>query len=110
MDRNSIAFFCNGATLFGLAVFVPTVINSLGYSPIRTQLFTVPPYAVSTVCSLIGALVADRYKCRGYVAVFFSIVAIAGYAMYLDVDQKSTHVLYGAIFLQYVPLSHFVLP
>jgi hypothetical protein len=43
----------------------------------------VPPYAVSTVFSLLGALLADRYRARGLVTIFFSVVAVAGYATFL---------------------------
>lgn len=34
-------------TLVGFSV--PSIVNAMGYSPVRTQLMTVPPYAVSFV-------------------------------------------------------------
>ncbi|KAJ1307310.1 hypothetical protein OPQ81_001418 [Rhizoctonia solani] len=93
-----IPLFFSGVTLFGLAFFAPTIVNSLGYSPIRTQLMTVPPYAVSFVVSLVLAYVSDRYKLRGPVLFVTGIIATAGYAIYLTTTDK--HTLYGSLFLQ----------
>lgn len=93
-----IPLFFSGVTLFGLAFFAPTIVNSLGYSPIRTQLMTVPPYAVSFVVSLALAYVSDRYKVRGPVLFVTGLIATAGYAIYLTTTDK--HTLYGSLFLQ----------
>ncbi|KAG8763389.1 Proteasome subunit alpha type-4 [Ceratobasidium sp. 423] len=93
-----IPLFFSGVTLFGLAFFAPTIVNSLGYSPIRTQLMTVPPYAVSFVVSLALAYISDRYKLRGPVLFVTGLIATAGYAIYLTTTDK--HTLYGSLFLQ----------
>ncbi|CCO30344.1 putative transporter C1002,16c [Rhizoctonia solani AG-1 IB] len=93
-----IPLFFSGVTLFGLAFFAPSIVNSLGYSPVRTQLMTVPPYAVSFVVSLVLAYISDRYKLRGPVLFVTGIIATAGYALYLT--QTNKHVLYGSLFLQ----------
>ncbi|QRV74824.1 major facilitator superfamily transporter [Ceratobasidium sp. AG-Ba] len=95
-----IPLFFSGVTLFGLAFFTPSIVNSLGYSPVRTQLMTVPPYAVSFVVSLSLAYVSDRYKMRGPVLFVTGVIATAGYAIYLVHTNK--HVLYGSLFLQIV--------
>ncbi|KAJ3518763.1 hypothetical protein NM688_g9394 [Phlebia brevispora] len=45
----AFAGFFNGATLFGLAYFLPTIVASLGYTANRAQLMSVPPFAASFV-------------------------------------------------------------
>lgn len=40
-----VALFMNGTTLFGLALFLPTIVNQLGFSPTKTQLISVGPFA-----------------------------------------------------------------
>ncbi|KAG9103803.1 hypothetical protein FRC06_007922 [Ceratobasidium sp. 370] len=95
-----IPLFFSGVTLFGLAFFTPSIVNSLGYSPVRTQLMTVPPYAVSFVVSLCLAYVSDRYKIRGPILFVTGVIATAGYSIYLVHTDK--HVLYGSLFLQIV--------
>ncbi|QRW03728.1 major facilitator superfamily transporter [Ceratobasidium sp. AG-Ba] len=85
-----IPLFFSGVTLFGLAFFTPSIVNSLGYSPVRTQLMTVPPYAVSFVVSLSLAYVSDRYKMRGPVLFVTGVIATAGYAIYLAYASAPT--------------------
>jgi len=43
-----ISFF-NGTAMYGLAVFMPTIVNTLGFSPIRSQLLAVGPFAAAFV-------------------------------------------------------------
>ncbi|KAG8707632.1 hypothetical protein FRC09_001724 [Ceratobasidium sp. 395] len=93
-----VPLFFSGVTLFGLAFFAPSIVNTLGYSPVRTQLMTVPPYAVSFVVSLCLAYVSDRYRIRGPILFVTGVIATAGYAIYLVHTDK--HVLYGSLFLQ----------
>ena len=38
-------YFMGGANLYGLALFLPSIVNQLGYSPTRTQLLSVGPFA-----------------------------------------------------------------
>ena len=48
---NTMGFFFNGAMLYGLALFLPTIVKQLGFSTTRTQLLSVPPFAVGFVCT-----------------------------------------------------------
>jgi predicted MFS family arabinose efflux permease len=84
--------------IFSLAYFGPTIIHSMGYSPIRTQLMSVPPYAVTFVVSVGVGILADRWKQRGYVLFLSGVLAMAGYVTFLT--STHTSVLYGSIFLQ----------
>ena len=40
-----IQMFCIGTTLFGLALFLPSIVKQLGFSATRTQLVSVGPFA-----------------------------------------------------------------
>jgi len=84
--------------LFGLAYFAPTILRSMGYSATRTQLMSVPPYAVTFVVSVGIAILADRWGQRGYSLFLSGIFAMAGYILFLT--STHTPVLYGSIFLQ----------
>ncbi|KZV68752.1 MFS general substrate transporter [Peniophora sp. CONT] len=96
----SLPLFFNGVTLYGLANFTPTIVGAFGYSTTRTQLLTVPPYACSFVLSLLIAWVSDKYKQRGAFAVFSSLLAAAGYTVFIGTGSK--HADYGALFLQII--------
>jgi hypothetical protein len=45
-----IVFFMIGTTLYGLALFLPSIVNQLGFSDTRTQLLSVGPFAVGFFC------------------------------------------------------------
>ena len=42
-----VSFFFLGTTLFGLALFLPTIVGELGFSPNTTQLLSVGPFATA---------------------------------------------------------------
>lgn len=92
------AFFANGLTLLGLGFFATTVVNTLGYTPGRSQLMSVPPYAAAFVVSVVSSVLSDRYRARGFATMFAGLLMTIGYAIFLGSDQK--HVRYGAIFFQ----------
>ena len=40
-----IMFFMVGTMLYGLALFLPSIVSQLGFSPTKTQLLSVGPFA-----------------------------------------------------------------
>ena len=84
--------------IFGLAYFAPTILRSMGYSAVRTQLMSVPPYATTFVFSVGIGILADRWGQRAYSMLFSGVLATIGYILFLTSTQTS--VLYGSIFLQ----------
>lgn len=70
----------------------------LGYKGTRIQLMSVPPYASAFVCSVITNWLSDRARVRGPFALFWTLIAVVGYAIWLGTANR--HVLYGALFLQ----------
>ncbi len=89
--------FSNGVCLFGLAYFSPSIVQAMGYSNTRTQLMTVPPYAVAFVLTMITAYIADRYRQRGISAFVTTCLALVGAAMMLT--GRSIAVRYVALIL-----------
>jgi len=94
----SVMFFLSGNMIFSLAYFTPTIINNMGYSPIRTQLMSVPPYATTFVCSVGVAILSDRWGQRGYSILVSGAVATVGYMVFIT--STRTPVLYGSLVLQ----------
>ena len=45
-----IALFMDGTLLYGLALFLPSIVNQLGFGKTRTQLISVGPFA----CGFVG--------------------------------------------------------
>lgn len=55
---------CDGA-LYAFSLFIPTIIQQMGYQSTRAQLLSVPPYAVAAVVTITVGYVADRTGKRG---------------------------------------------
>ena len=74
------------------------VVGGLGYTGTDIQLMSVPPYASAFVMTVITSYVSDRCKMRGPFVLFWTLVAMAGYAIWLATTDRKT--LYGALVLQ----------
>ncbi|EDN03450.1 conserved hypothetical protein [Histoplasma mississippiense (nom. inval.)] len=89
--------FCSGINLYGLSYFTPSIVQALGYSPTKTQLLTVPPFACAFVATMIAAYFADRYKQRGIASICTSTIALVGAE--LGLKGRSIASRYASIFL-----------
>jgi hypothetical protein len=78
---------------------LPTIIKSLGFAKDANdvQLWSVIPYAVAAVVTVIVAFISDRLRLRGVVMLFTLPIAIIGYAAIANID--SPRVQYGMTFL-----------
>lgn len=84
--------------LFAFALFLPSIIAGLGdYNNVEAQLYTVPPYAVAAVTTILVGYVADKTHQRGACNIAASILAIAGFVMLLT--GRSARVQYPGTFL-----------
>jgi cyanate permease len=61
--------------LYSISLFMPTIVQSLGYKNETAQLMTVPPYVVACVFTLAGGFLADKQGQRGLYMIFFNVVA-----------------------------------
>ncbi|KAJ2915912.1 hypothetical protein MD484_g4529, partial [Candolleomyces efflorescens] len=79
----ALVFFMDGAVLYGLAYFTPSIVQGLGYTASKAQLMSVPPFAAAFVVTMLGAFVSDRYHCRGLVSMFAFLLCITGFSVFL---------------------------
>lgn len=82
---------------YSIALFLPTIIRTLGYTNETAQLMTVPPYVVACVACVAGGLLGDRTRQRGIYMIGFCFLAIIGLIMLITSQNFS--VKYGAVFL-----------
>lgn len=103
---------CDGA-LYAFSLFLPTIIQTLGYKNTRAQLLSVPPYAVAAVVTIFVGFIADRTQKRGmwpdrydfsstnqltgYCNIVMSFFGIIGFAMLLG--SGNAHIQYAGTFL-----------
>ena len=83
--------------IYSYSLFLPTIINDLGYVALAAQLLTVPPYVAGCISVLAVCWASDRFKLRGAFIIGGCVVAAAGYIMLLA--GSSASVRYGGTFL-----------
>ncbi|KAF2864011.1 MFS general substrate transporter [Piedraia hortae CBS 480.64] len=83
---------------YGYAYFSPTLIKTYGYSPIHTQLFSVPPWAAAFVVAMTVAALSDKVKMRMPFALFCTTLALIGFCILVSVHDN-IDLQYGALFL-----------
>jgi hypothetical protein len=73
-------FSCNVA-FSSMPVFLPTIINQLGYSSLRSQALSAPPYLLSFIIVLLTARASDFYRVRSTFILLHALLAASGYAL-----------------------------
>jgi len=63
----SILFFMEGTAIFGLALFLPSIVSELGFSRNNTQLLSVGPFALG----FFGVYLRRTYPQNSTPTVFF---------------------------------------
>ncbi|KEF58414.1 uncharacterized protein A1O9_06340 [Exophiala aquamarina CBS 119918] len=91
------ASLASGVIIFGLAYFTPSIVRGMGYSPIRTQLMSVPPFAVAVVTTLCTAYLSDKYNARGFAMIVTYFLSLVGSIIFYV--GRSVPVRYTGLFI-----------
>jgi len=102
-----VAQFACVSNIYSIAYFAPTVVNTFGYSPTATQLFTVPPFAAAFVFVVLISYLSDRYQARGTMSSICALLSIIGFAIFYASGHET--VRYGSLFLS-IPGAYGVSP
>ena len=57
-----LAFISISVPFSSISLFAPTIVAGLGYQGLNAQLFTVPPFAIGFVVTVLVSRLADKYK------------------------------------------------
>ncbi len=77
---------CLGVPLQSVALFLPQIVGRLGYSTIKTNLYTVAPNITGAVMLLILAFSSDFTKRRGPFIVLAFLFTLIGFIIYATID------------------------
>ncbi len=91
---------CLGVPLQSVALFLPQIVQRLGYNKVKTNLYTVAPNISGAVVLLILAFASDLTRIRyPFIALGF-ILTFIGFIIFATIDvQHSIHVAYYACFM-----------
>ncbi|KAH9217562.1 MFS transporter [Leptodontidium sp. 2 PMI_412] len=92
---HALIHFCCNYSFACLSNFLPTIVQGLGYTSIRAQGLTAPPYLGAFICCVFAAFASNKFGQRGPMTAAFATLGAIGYG--LLASQKDTNVRYAAI-------------
>ncbi|KAK8098179.1 uncharacterized protein PG998_013665 [Apiospora kogelbergensis] len=96
---SSLIAFGGTVTAYSMSLFLPTILNEVGWDAVQVQLHTIPVWAVSFVVAVMVAWISDRLQHRSLFVVGLSIPPVVGYAILLRQELMPRKVQYAATFL-----------
>jgi cyanate permease len=78
---NVVVYWGYVCPLYGISLFLPTIIRELGYKSTTAQLLTVPIYVTASVITIAVAFVADKKKHRSSFIVVGLCFQLIGFVM-----------------------------
>lgn len=91
---------CLGVPLQSVQLFLPVIIERLGYSTVKTNLYTVAPNVSGAAMLLILAFSSDWTRWRFPFIVLGFLFTFIGFVIYAAIDvQQDLSVAYFASFL-----------
>ncbi|KAK2026761.1 major facilitator superfamily transporter [Colletotrichum zoysiae] len=83
--------------LYGISLFLPTIIRNLNYTSSTAQLMTVPIYITAAVLAVIVAYFSDKLGKRSPFIVGFLCIMIVGFSM--CISSSNPKVVYAGVFI-----------
>ncbi|KAE8150812.1 MFS general substrate transporter [Aspergillus avenaceus] len=92
---------CLGVPLQGVALFLPQIVQRLGFTTVKTNLYTVAPNVTGAVMLLVLAFSSDAVRLRSPFIVLGFLFTFAGFMIYASIDdvQAQIRVAYFATFM-----------
>ncbi|KAJ4303953.1 hypothetical protein N0V88_001554 [Collariella sp. IMI 366227] len=86
--------------LYGISLFLPTIIKQLGYKSSEAQLMTVPIYITAAILAVAAAWCSDRIGKRSPFVIGFLLMMAVGFSMAIATDPLiHPKVVYGGVFI-----------
>ncbi|KAI9862032.1 MAG: hypothetical protein M1824_001777 [Vezdaea acicularis] len=77
----AMMFFSCNVAFSSLPVFLPTIINEMGYSALSSQALSAPPYLAAFIIVILTAYLSDRFCTRGLFIALHAGMSALGYAL-----------------------------
>lgn len=74
-------FFFTNMAFASMPVFLPTILEEMGFTSLTSQALAAPPYLVSFVVVILTARHSDRVKNRSFFVIFHALLSALGYSL-----------------------------
>ncbi|KAI8868684.1 MFS general substrate transporter, partial [Ramicandelaber brevisporus] len=105
----AICYFCHGTVTTSIRAFMPTIIRSMGFSRLDTQLLTIPSSMLSFVLIYVMAFLSDRYGKRARFVILASSLSFVAVLVLAILGDGPRWVRYAFLILP-DPLSSYAQP
>ncbi|EPQ32141.1 uncharacterized protein PFL1_00338 [Pseudozyma flocculosa PF-1] len=93
----SVMFFIINVCYSSVPVYLPTLIEEMGYSSINAQGLSAPPYVLAFLLAILFCWISDRAQVRGVFGAGLLVLAAVGYLVLAT--QTSTAARYVAVWM-----------
>ncbi|KAI0157655.1 major facilitator superfamily domain-containing protein [Xylariaceae sp. FL1272] len=77
----ALGFFFINITVQGLSVFLPSILNELGWEALEAQYYTVPVYAAASIIAIAIGFISDKTRMRGIWLAAFTVLGMTGFGL-----------------------------
>jgi hypothetical protein len=88
---------CATVPAYGFAIFLPLMVEGMGYKGVQANLMSVPPFLVAAVALLSWVWLSDHFKERSLISSAAMFISMIGYIALIA--SHSDHVRYGFLFV-----------
>ncbi|KGO38456.1 Major facilitator superfamily domain, general substrate transporter [Penicillium expansum] len=92
-----IAFFTSSVAINGFGVFLPSIINGLGYTSLQANYMTIPVYVLGAISLLTQVYFSDKLKRRSIFIIGCCVPVAVGYL--ICVGTSSSGAGYAGMFI-----------
>ncbi|KAF1848432.1 MFS general substrate transporter [Cucurbitaria berberidis CBS 394.84] len=92
-----LMYFSGNVAFSSLPVFLPTILNEMGFSSVHAQGLTAPPFFLSFLTVIATCYIADRTQQRGITIAILTAIGGTGYVILAT--SKSVGARYFGVFL-----------
>ncbi|GES57027.1 MFS general substrate transporter [Aspergillus terreus] len=83
---------CLGVPIQSVALFMPQIIQRLGYATVKTNLYTVAPNVTGAVMLLVLAFSSDAARLRSPFIVLGFLLSFCGFMIYLSITDINSQI------------------
>ncbi|KAL4937981.1 hypothetical protein BDV06DRAFT_226439 [Aspergillus oleicola] len=94
-----LVYFGISAPFSSLSLFTPAITSGLGYTSLKAQLMTVPPWVVAYVVTLVVAWSTDHFNSRGLHSAVLSLIGAIGFLASAVLPADAYLSRYGCLIL-----------
>jgi sugar phosphate permease len=83
----AIVYMGADGALYAFSLFLPSIIKELGFSSVKAQLLSVPPYAAAAISTILVGWAADKTNQRGIWNILCGVIGSIGFIMLLVAES-----------------------